>query len=112
MEDRQGMGRGKWVRAKVRKSYKTLNSPLAASWCVTEVRMAAERSHTGLVGDNGKGTLTERRTIILFCFLLLCWVRTLNTASILLTKFWVHNTALLTIGTGLHSRSLEHIHLD
>lgn len=58
MEDGQGMGRGKWARAKVRTSYKTLNSPLAASWCVTEVRMAAERSHTGPVGDNGKGMPT------------------------------------------------------
>ena len=57
-EDRQGRGRGTWVRAKVRKSYRTPNSPLTASWCVTEVRMAAERSHTGLDGDNGKSMPT------------------------------------------------------
>lgn len=55
---RWSIGKG-WVGAsglEARESYKTLNYPLAASWCVRKVRMAAERSHEGL--DEAKMTLT------------------------------------------------------
>lgn len=46
-----------WVSTKTRKGCRTQNVPFAASWCVTEVRVAGERNYGGPGENTGKTML-------------------------------------------------------